>query len=234
MKWSVTEKSPAIELLRINDLLRIERRRFLDKLEMTKLRIMVIKYIFDRIFSLVLLAVLSPFLLLLFVVYKIKMPKGRFLYRQVRIGKDGKPFRIIKIRTMNEGADEGGTVTTADDARILPFGRWLRESKVDTFLELINILIGDMSFVGPRPDVPGYADKLEDDDRIILKMRPGLTGPASIKYRHEDRILAQQDNPLKYNDEVIWPDKVKINKEYYENWSVWRDVSILLQTVFGK
>ena len=234
MKWSVTEKSPAIELLRINDLLRNERRRFLDKLEMTKLRIMVIKYIFDRIFSLVLLAVLSPFLLVLFVIYKIKMPKGRFLYRQVRIGKDGKPFRIIKIRTMNEGADEGGTVTTADDARIIPYGKWLRESKVDTFLELINILIGDMSFVGPRPDVPGYADKLEGDDRIILEMRPGLTGPASIKYRHEDKLLAQQDDPLKYNDEVIWPDKVKINKEYYENWSIWRDVSILWKTIFGK
>ena len=233
MKWSVTEKSPAIELLRINDLLRNERRRFLDKLEMTKLRIMVIKYIFDRIFSLVLLAVLSPFLLVLFVIYKIKMPKGRFLYRQVRIGKDGKPFRIIKIRTMNEGADEGGTVTTADDARIIPYGKWLRESKVDTFLELINILIGDMSFVGPRPDVPGYADKLEGDDRIILEMRPGLTGPASIKYRHEDKLLAQQDDPLKYNDEVIWPDKVKINKEYYENWSLWLDISILCKTIFS-
>ena len=195
---------------------------------------MIIKYIFDRIFSLILLVILSPAVLVIYILHKIKMPNGRFLYRQVRIGKDGKPFRIFKIRTMMENSEEEGTVTTIDDERILPFGKWLRESKVDTFLELINILIGDMSFVGPRPDVPGYADKLEGDDRIILKMRPGLTGPASIKYRHEDRILAQQSDPKKYNDEVIWPDKVKINKEYYQNWSVWSDISILWLTVFGK
>jgi len=195
---------------------------------------MIIKYIFDRFFSLILLVILSPVLLVLFIIHKIRMPKGSFLYRQVRIGKDGKPFRIFKIRTLKDDSEALGSITISDDDRILPFGKWLRESKVDTFLELINILIGDMSFVGPRPDVPGYADKLEGDDRVILKMRPGLTGPASIKYRHEDRILAQQNDPQKYNDEVIWPDKVKINKEYYENWSVWRDISILWNTVFGK
>ena len=194
---------------------------------------MIIKYIFDRIFSLILLVVLSPVLLVLFIIHKIRMPKGSFLYWQVRIGKDGRQFKIFKIRTMMENSEAEGTVTTINDERILPFGKWLRESKVDTFLELINILIGDMSFVGPRPDVPGYADKLEGDDRVILKMRPGLTGPASIKYRHEDKILAQQDNPLKYNDEVIWPDKVKINKEYYKNWSVWLDISIMWKTIFG-
>lgn len=194
---------------------------------------MIIKYIFDRIFSLILLVVLLPVLLVLFIIHKIRMPKGSFLYWQVRIGKDGRQFKIFKIRTMMENSEAEGTVTTINDERILPYGRWLRESKVDTFLELINILIGDMSFVGPRPDVPGYADKLEGDDRVILKMRPGLTGPASIKYRHEDKILAQQDNPLKYNDEVIWPDKVKINKEYYKNWSVWLDISIMWKTIFG-
>ncbi|MBR6438379.1 MAG: sugar transferase [Bacteroidales bacterium] len=193
---------------------------------------MIIKYIFDRIFSLIGLVVLSPFILVIYIIHKIRMPKGDFLYRQVRVGKGGKLFRIFKIRTLADNSEIGGSVTVADDERILPFGRWLRESKVDTFLELINILIGDMSFVGPRPDVPGYADKLEGDDRIILKMRPGLTGPASIKYRHEEKILAQQDDPKKYNDEVIWPDKVKINKEYCENWSVWRDISILWHTVF--
>lgn len=194
---------------------------------------MIIKYIFDRLFSLLLLVVLSPVILVIFILHKIKMPKGSFLYRQIRIGKDAKPFRIFKIRTLKDNSEALGTVTLADDERILPFGRWLRESKVDTFLELINILIGDMSFVGPRPDVPGYADKLEGDDRVILKMRPGLTGPASIKYRHEDRILAAQDDPQRYNDEVIWPDKVKINREYYENWSVWSDISILWKTIFG-
>ncbi len=194
---------------------------------------MIIKYIFDRLFSLILLVVLSPVMLVIFILHKIKMPKGSFLYRQVRVGKDAKLFRIFKIRTLVDDSELGGSVTVAGDERILPFGKWLRESKVDTFFELINILIGDMSFVGPRPDVPGYADKLEGDDRIILKMRPGLTGPASIKYRHEDKILAEQDDPLRYNDEVIWPDKVKINKEYYENWSVWRDISILWKTILG-
>lgn len=195
---------------------------------------MIIKYIFDRIFALIGLIILSPVILVVFIIHKIKMPGGSFLYRQVRIGKGGRPFRIFKIRTMRDESETEGSVTTADDPRVLPFGRWLRETKVDTFIELFNILIGDMSFVGPRPDVPGYADKLEGDDRVILKMRPGLTGPASIKYRHEDRILAQQNDPQKYNDEVIWPDKVKINKEYYENRSVWRDISILWNTVFGK
>lgn len=194
---------------------------------------MIIKYIFDRLFSLILLVILSPVMLVIFILHKIKMPKGSFLYRQVRVGKDAKLFRIFKIRTLVDDSELGGSVTVAGDERILPFGKWLRESKVDTFFELINILIGDMSFVGPRPDVPGYADKLESDDRIILKMRPGLTGPASIKYRHEDKILAEQDDPLRYNDEVIWPDKVKINKEYYENWSVWRDISILWKTILG-
>ncbi len=194
---------------------------------------MIIKYIFDRFFSLIGLIVLSPFLLVVFILHKIKMPKGSFIYRQNRVGKDGKLFKIFKIRTLRDNSEEAGSVTISDDERILPFGKWLRESKIDTFLELINILIGDMSFVGPRPDVPGYADKLEGDDRVILKMRPGLTGPASIKYRHEDEILARQDNPQEYNDTVIWPDKVKINREYYEKWSVWRDVSILFETIFG-
>ena len=172
-------------------------------------------------------------MLVVYILHKIRMPKGDFLYRQVRVGKDGRLFKIFKIRTLRDNSEASGSVTVADDERILPFGRWLRESKVDTFLELINILIGDMSFVGPRPDVPGYADKLEGDDRIILKKRPGLTGPASIKYRHEDQILAQQADPQKYNDEVIWPDKVKINKEYYENWSLWSDIKILWKTIFA-
>ena len=194
---------------------------------------MIIKYIFDRLFSLILLVVLSPVMLVIFIFHKIKMPKGSFLYRQVRVGKDAKLFRIFKIRTLVDDSELGGSVTIAGDERILPFGKWLRDSKVDTFFELINILIGDMSFVGPRPDVPGYADKLEGDDRVILKLRPGLTGPASIKYRHEGKILAEQDDPQRYNDEVIWPDKVKINKDYYENWSVWRDISILWETIFS-
>ena len=195
---------------------------------------MVFKYIFDRIFAFLGLIILSPVIFVIFILHKIRMPRGRFVYKQVRVGKNAKLFKIYKIRTMADDSEADCTVTTADDSRITRFGHWLRETKVDTFLELINILIGDMSFVGPRPDVPGYADRLEGDDRVILKMRPGLTGPASIKYRHEDKILAQQNDPKRYNDEVIWPDKVKINKEYYENWSVWRDITILWKTVFGR
>lgn len=191
------------------------------------------KFLFDRVFSLIGLIIVCPFLLVIFILHKIKMPKGRFVYRQERIGRYGKPFRIFKIRTLKDDSELAGPVTTADDSRILPYGRWLRKTKVDTFLELINILIGDMSFVGPRPDVPGYADRLQGADRKILEMRPGLTGPASLKYRHEDVILAQQDDPQRYNDEHIWPDKVRINLEYYEKWSLLLDVTILWHTIFG-
>ncbi|MCQ2316492.1 MAG: sugar transferase [Bacteroidales bacterium] len=195
---------------------------------------MILKYLFDRIFAAFSLIILSPFFLIIFILHKVKMPEGKFIFRQTRIGMNGKPFRIFKIRTMKENSEEGGSVSVYDDERILPFGKWLRETKVDTIFELINILIGDMSFVGPRPDVPGYADKLEGDDRKILTVRPGITGPASLKYRHEDRILAQQPDPKRYNDEVIYPDKVKINLQYLENWSFFSDVKILWKTFFGK
>lgn len=193
---------------------------------------MILKFIFDRVFSLLGLILLSPFFLVLFVIHKIKMPGGRFFYRQVRIGKDAKPFRIFKIRTMKENSEQGGSISVYDDERILPFGKWLRETKIDTLFELINILIGDMSFVGPRPDVPGYADRLEGDDRRLLRLRPGITGPASLKYRHEDKILAMQPDPQRYNDEVIYPDKVKINLQYLDNWSIFLDVKILWKTFF--
>lgn len=193
---------------------------------------MIVKFLFDRIFSFLGLVLLSPFLLVLFVAHKIKMPRGPFLYRQIRIGKDAKPFRIFKIRTMKNNSEEGGFISIYNDERVLPFGKWLRETKIDTLFELINILIGEMSFVGPRPDVPGYADKLQGDDRRILRLRPGITGPASLKYRHEDRILAQQADPRRYNDEVIYPDKVKINLEYLDNWSIWLDIKILWKTFF--
>lgn len=193
---------------------------------------MILKFIFDRVFSLLGLILLSPFFLGLFVIHKIKMHGGRFFYRQVRIGKDAKPFRIFKIRTMKENSEQGGSISVYDDERVLPFGKWLRETKIDTLFELINVLIGDMSFVGPRPDVPGYADKLEGDDRRLLKLRPGITGPASLKYRHEDRILTEQADPKRYNDEVIYPDKVKINLQYLDNWSIFLDLKILWKTFF--
>jgi len=161
------------------------------------------------------------------------MPDGTFFYQQIRIGKNAKPFKIFKIRTMKEGSENDGSVSVYDDSRIMPFGKWLRESKIDTLFELVNVFIGDMSFVGPRPDVPGYADKLEGDDRRILALRPGITGPATLKYRHEDRILAQQSDPKRYNDEVIYPDKVKINLYYLDNWSIFLDIKILWKTFFN-
>lgn len=194
---------------------------------------MLAKYIFDRIVAMTAMILLSPVILILFIIHKIAMPRGAFVFKQERIGRHGKPFMIYKIRTMYDNAEQGGSVSTYDDPRITPFGRWLRETKLDTILELINVLKGEMSFVGPRPDVAGYADKLQGDDRKILELRPGITGPASIKYRHEDKILAQQKDPKKYNDEIIYPDKVRINLDYYENWSFFLDIKIIFQTLFG-
>ena len=194
---------------------------------------MLAKYIFDRIVALTAMILLSPVILILFIIHKIAMPGGAFVFKQERIGQHGKPFMIYKIRTMYDNAEQGGSVSTYDDPRITPFGRGLRETKLDTILELINVLKGEMSFVGPRPDGAGYADQLQGKDRKILEIRPGITGPASIKYRHEDKILAQQKDPKKYNDEIIYPDKVRINLDYYENWSFFLDIKIIFQTLFG-
>jgi lipopolysaccharide/colanic/teichoic acid biosynthesis glycosyltransferase len=156
--------------------------------------------------------------------------KGPMFFMQWRIGRGGKPFRICKFRTMKDQA-EGDSITTADDPRVTRMGHWLRHSKVDCLTELVNVLIGQMSFVGPRPDVPGYADQLQGDDRRILQLRPGITGPASIKYRNEEELLAQQADPKTYNDTVIWPDKVKINLQYLDNWSFFGDIKLIFKTV---
>ena len=150
---------------------------------------------------------------------------------QTRIGKDGKAFRICKFRTMTHQS-EGDSITTADDPRITRMGHWLRHSKVDCLTELVNVFVGQMSFVGPRPDVPGYADQLQGDDRRILQLRPGVTGPASIKYRNEEDLLAKQANPKWYNDNVIRPDKVKINLDYLDHWSFFGDIKLIFKTVF--
>ena len=189
-----------------------------------------LKWCFDRVAALVGLVVL--FLPLLFIAVLIKLDsKGPVFFLQHRIGKNGKPFRICKFRTM-EDQSEGDTVTTANDPRITHIGHWLRRSKVDCLTELVNVLIGQMSLVGPRPDVSGYADRLEGDDRRILQLRPGITGPASIKYRNEEELLAQQADPKAYNDTVIWPDKVKTNLEYLDNWSFFGDIKLIFKTVF--
>lgn len=190
-----------------------------------------LKWCFDRVVALVGLIVL--FLPLLIVALLIKIDsKGPVFFFQWRIGKEAKPFRICKFRTMDHQS-QGDSITTANDPRITRMGHWLRHSKVDCLTELINVLIGQMSLVGPRPDVPGYADQLQGDDRRILQLRPGITGPASIKYRDEEELLAQQADPKTYNDIVIWPDKVKINLDYLDHWSFWGDIKLIVKTIFG-
>lgn len=189
---------------------------------------------FDKIIALIGIVILFPFMLIIFIVHKIVMPKGNFLFVQERIGQYGKPFMIYKIRSMNEDSERQNDmfITTADDERVLPFGRFLRKTKLDEIVELVNVLKGDMSLVGPRPDVAGYADKLVGENRKILELKPGITGPASLKYINEEEILAKVDNPQQYNDEVIYPDKVKINLDYYYHRTFWGDIRIILKTIF--
>lgn len=190
------------------------------------------KWLFDRIMSLVGLIILSPVLLVVAILIRVKMPGGPVLFKQQRVGKDGKLFTMVKFRSMSV-AHGGSSVSVAGESRITPLGAKLRKYKLDELPELWNVLIGDMSFVGPRPDVPGYADKLVGEDRVILKLRPGITGPASLKYRDEETLLATVEDPIRYNDEVIFPDKVRINKEYYYNWSFWLDIRYIVRTVCG-
>ena len=191
------------------------------------------KFLFDRVLAFVGLVALSPVLLVVALLIRIKMPHGPVLFRQVRIGKDGKPFSLVKFRTMAED-QAGDTVTVAGDPRITPLGAKLRRFKIDELPELWNVLVGDMSFVGPRPDVPGYADALTGEDREILQLRPGITGPASLKYRNEEEFLASVDDPQRYNDEILFPDKVRINRYYLHNPSLRTDLKLILATVFGQ
>jgi len=158
--------------------------------------------------------------------------KSNGFFIQKRIGKDGKLFTLIKIKTMKPLDGIKTTVTTKNDVRITPFGEFLRKWKFDELPSLWNVLKGDMSLVGPRPDVPGYADKLEGFDRRILELRPGITGPATLKYANEEQLLASIDDPEKYNDEVIFPDKVKMNLDYLDNWNLWLDIKIIFKTIF--
>ena len=190
------------------------------------------KWLFDRIMSFVGLIVLSPVLLVVALLIRVKMPGGPVLFRQKRVGKDGELFTMVKFRSMSV-SHGGSSVSVAGESRITPLGAKLRKYKLDELPELWNVLVGDMSFVGPRPDVPGYADKLVGEDRVILKLRPGITGPASLKYRNEEELLAGVDDPQSYNDTVIFPDKVRINKEYYYNWSFRKDVRYIFQTIFS-
>lgn len=183
--------------------------------------------------ALVGLAILWPVLLVVAVLIKIKMPGGPVIFRQTRVGRNGKLFTMYKFRSMTVN-HEGSSVSVAGESRITPLGAKLRHYKLDELPELWNVLIGDMSFVGPRPDVPGYADMLQGADREVLKLRPGITGPASLKYRDEEEQLAKQPDPQRYNDEVIFPDKVRINRYYLHHYSFIKDIKMIICTVLGR
>ena len=208
---------------------------------------MILKYVFDRVFALIGLLFLWPVLLIVAILIKIKMPGGPAFFVQKRVGKGGKLFDCHKFRTMTV-KHNGSTVSVAGDSRITPFGATLRHYKIDELPGLWDVFIGNMSFVGPRPDVPGYADKLTGDDRDVLKLRPGITGPATLKYRLEDEMIAEyvaqkqkdgdtrnaQDIAVEYNDNVIYPDKVRLNSYYYHHYSFIKDIQMIFCTVLGK
>ena len=186
--------------------------------------------------SLIGLLILSPILIIVAILIKTKMPGGPVLFVQERVGRYGRLFKVHKFRSMTvrKETDTVTGVAAAETARITPLGEKLRKYKIDELPELWDVLTGKMSFVGPRPDIPGYADLLKGDDREILKLRPGITGPASLKYRDEEEILASVDNPQQYNDEVIYPDKVRLNKYYLHHYSFIKDIQMIFCTVLGK
>ena len=215
---------------------------------------MILKFIFDRLVALIGLLILWPVLLIVAILVKVKMPGGPAFFVQKRVGKGGKLFSCHKFRTMTV-KHNGSTVSVAGDSRITPLGAKLRHWKLDELPGLWDVLIGNMSFVGPRPDVPGYADKLQGDDRDVLKLRPGITGPATLKYRLEDEMLADvrrlmsearylpqeqidkmsdQELAVWYNDNVIYPDKVHLNCYYYRHYSFIKDIHMIVCTVLGK
>jgi len=193
----------------------------------------ICKWLFDRTMALIGLFLLWPLLLFIAILVRICMPDGSPIFYQQRVGKDGKLFTCCKFRSMN--VDHGGNcISTAGETRITPLGAKLRKYKLDELPELWNVLAGHMSLVGPRPDVPGYADLLQGDDRIILTLRPGITGPATLKYRNEEELLAKMEDPVKYNDTVLYPDKVRINRYYAEHYSFITDIKIIFCTLMGK
>ena len=208
---------------------------------------MILKYIFDRLVSFIGLLFLWPVLLIVAILVKVKMPGGPAFFVQKRVGLNGKLFKCHKFRTMTV-KHNGSTVSVAGDSRITPLGAKLRHWKLDELPGLWDVLRGKMSFVGPRPDVPGYADKLVGDDRDVLKLRPGITGPATLKYRLEDEMISEyvakkqkagdnrpmQEIAVEYNDTVIYPDKVRLNCYYYRHYSFVKDIQMILCTVLGK
>lgn len=207
---------------------------------------MILKWIFDRLMALIGLLFLWPVLVVVAIMVKVKMPGGPVFFVQKRVGRGGKLFNCHKFRSMTV-KHSGSSVSVAGDSRITPFGATLRHYKLDELPGLWDVLIGNMSFVGPRPDVPGYADKLEGDDRDVLKLRPGITGPATLKYRLEDEMISEyvaqkqkegdtrpaQEIAVEYNDNVIYPDKVRLNCYYYRHYSFIKDIQMIFATVLG-
>ena len=208
---------------------------------------LLFKWLFDRVMSFFGLLILWPVFVIIAVLIKIRMPGGPAFFVQKRVGKDGKLFKCHKCRTMTVNHN-GSTVSVAGDSRITPLGAKLRHYKLDELPGLWDVLIGKMSFVGPRPDVPGYADILVGEDRDVLKLRPGITGPATLKYRLEDEMISayvaqvkkdgdtrdSQVIAVEYNDTVIYPDKVRLNCYYYRHYSFLKDIQMIYCTVLGK
>lgn len=191
------------------------------------------KYLFDRITALVGLLFVWPILVVVAILIVVKMPGAPVIFKQQRVGRNGRLFTMYKFRSMIP-QHNGSSVSVAGETRITPLGAVLRRYKLDELPELWNVLIGDMSFVGPRPDVPGYADLLKGEDRIVLALRPGITGPASLKYRDEEELLSKIENPQDYNDTVIFPDKVRMNRYYAEHYSFVKDIQMIFCTLLGK
>jgi lipopolysaccharide/colanic/teichoic acid biosynthesis glycosyltransferase len=187
------------------------------------------KRIFDILASTIGLIIITPGLLIIAILIKIQMP-GPVIFKQQRIGRNGQPFTIFKFRSMILD-HHGSTISIKGEQRITPLGAFLRKYKLDELPELWNVVKGDMSLVGPRPDMPDYANLLVGEEELILKLRPGITGPASLKYANEEELLTGVSDPAKYNDEVIWPDKVRINLDYYHNRSFLGDIQIILKTL---
>ena len=191
------------------------------------------KRLFDLLFSLIGLLLLWWLILLSALFASIDTGMNGFFIQQ-RVGRYGKSFKVIKIRTMKIVENFDTTVTTANDARITTLGRFFRKTKIDELPQLINVFLGQMSFVGPRPDVPGFADALEGKDKLILSIRPGITGPATLQYSDEEELLASVEDPETYNREVIFPDKVRINLEYIKKYTLFSDIKYILATVLGR
>lgn len=190
----------------------------------------ILKRGFDIVFSFSGLILMSPLFITIAFLIKLLMP-GPVLFVQKRTGRYGNPFSLYKFRSMT--VNEGGSYTTVvGDSRITPFGAKLRKYKLDELPELWNVLKGEMSFVGPRPDMPEFTDRLSGEERLILELRPGITCPASLKYSNEEYLLSGVHDPLKYTDEIIWPDKVRMNLDYYRKRSLYYDILVIFKTLF--